>query len=644
MIPELGHFALACALIVSLLQTTVPLVGVYTRNPRMIRFSVSATAAQLCLVAIAYAALTYAFISDDFSVRYVAMHSNTALPLPYKISAVWGAHEGSMLLWVLVLGLWSGAFCRFGKGIPLSFKARTLSVLGVLSTVFTAFILWTSNPFERLFPAAPDGRDLNPLLQDPGLVIHPPLLYLGYIGFSVVFALAIAALITGRLDACWARWMRPWTLLSWSCLTLGITLGSWWAYHELGWGGWWFWDPVENASFMPWLVGTALIHSLSVSGKRNTFKSWTVLLAIMTFSLSLLGTFLVRSGVLVSVHAFASDPARGVFILIFMAAIVGLSLLLFAWRAPMIRGRGLFTLMSRENFLLVNNVLLIVATAVILLAVLYPLLIDALDWGKISVGPPYFNAVFVPLTLPLVFLAGIGPVLQWKSATATPIIRRALPVLPVVMAVLIGLWVMRDGLSWGVTIGLAGGTWVLAATLYGYFQNTLSVDGRAMSFRRVPASFHGMSLAHIGLGIFAIGATFTSAYSVEREASLMTGEHVTLAGYRFTLESVSPATGPNYEASRARIAVHSESESIKVADLFPERRTYRVQTNPMTEAAINQTPLRDLYVALGESLHEDEHVLRVYYRPLVRWIWFGALLMALGGLIAACDRRYRLSS
>ena len=632
MIPEIGHFALAAALAAALLSAAAPIIGARVGDARLMELASSATLAQMFLVACAYAALTYAFVDDDFSVRYVAMNSNTDLPLPYKVSAVWGAHEGSMLLWVAVLAVWGALFAAMSrKDMPEDFRAKALAVLGILSAAFIAFILFTSNPFERLFPAPDSGNDLNPLLQDPGLVIHPPLLYLGYIGFSVVFAIAIAALWSGRLDADWVRWARPWTLTAWAFLTLGITLGSWWAYHELGWGGWWFWDPVENASFMPWLVGTALIHSMSVSGKRDAFKSWTVLLAITAFSLSLLGTFLVRSGVLVSVHAFASDPARGVFILIFLAIVIGVSLTMFAWRAPLIRGRGVFSLFSRENFLLLNNVLLLVAAATILLAVLYPLAMDALDLGKISVGPPYFAAVFAPLALPLAYLAGVAPTLAWRTASPRAVWRRALPATPLVLLAVVWAWAVYDGLSLWTTLGLVGGAWVFATTAYSYARR-----GGAPVLQ-APAAFHGMSIAHIGLGVFVVGVTFTSAFSSEREAALETGESVALEGYQFTFESVGEAEGANYDAERGRIVVSRDGEH--VADLYPERRVYRVQQQPMTEVAIDATPFRDLYVALGEGLAGEGHVLRVYYRPLVRWIWFGALLMALGGLVAAAGRR-----
>ena len=631
MVPELGHFALLVALAVAGVQTTLPFVGMRNGSAALLGFARPAARVQAGLVLVAYLCLSYAFVVDDFSVRYVADNSNSLLPLYYKLSAVWGAHEGSLLLWVLTLCAWTVAVTIFSRGLPERFVAGVLAVMGFISVGFLLFIVSVSNPFARLFPPAPEGRDLNPLLQDPGLIIHPPMLYMGYVGFAVAFAFAVTALIDGRLDVRWARWSRPWALAAWVFLTLGIALGSWWAYHELGWGGWWFWDPVENASFMPWLVGTALIHSLAVSEKRDSFKSWTILLAILAFSLSLLGTFLVRSGVLVSVHAFASDPGRGVFILAFISIVVGASLALYARRAAQIESRGTFSLVSRENFLLINNVLLLVSAATILIATLYPLFLDALGLEKISVGPPYFAAVFVPLTLPLVFLAGVGPFLQWRRADVSRISKVARFVLPAALAVGVGAPLLAgQALAPLTSAGIAIGAWAAFAAVWSLV--------RHVGAQRPPAALWGMTCAHVGLGIFVIGVAFNESYSVEREVLLSDGETVELAGYEFTFQGVSRVAGPNYAAEQGRIEVRRQGQA--VATLFPQKRTYTVQTEPMTEAAIDSTTLRDLYVALGESVGGKRGV-RVYYRPLMRWIWLGALLIALGGLIAACDRRYR---
>ncbi len=632
MIPELGHFALFLALAVTVLQAVLPPAGVLGGNAALIRFARPAAQVQAGLVLVAYLCLSYAFATDDFSVRYVANNSNSLLPSYYKLSAVWGAHEGSLLLWALTLSAWTVAVTIFSRALPERFVAGVLAVMGFVSAGFLLFILALSNPFERIFPPAAEGRDLNPLLQDPGLIIHPPMLYMGYVGFAVAFAFAVTALASGRLDVLWARWTRPWALSAWVFLTLGIALGSWWAYHELGWGGWWFWDPVENASFMPWLVGTALIHSLAVSEKRDSFKSWTILLAILAFSFSLLGTFLVRSGVLVSVHAFASDPGRGVFILAFLGIVIGSSLALYAWRAARIESRGTFSLVSRENFLLINNVLLLVSAATILIATLYPLFLDALGMEKISVGPPYFAAVFVPLSLPLVFLAGVGPFLQWRHSSVERVAGVARFALPAALAVGIGAPLLA-GQQWSplTSAGIAIGAWVVFAAGWSVVRHA--------RIQRPPTALWGMACAHVGLGIFVIGVAFNESYSAEREVSLDTGEAVELAGYQFVFKGVGRVDGPNYTAEEGRLEVSRQGRA--VATLFPQKRTYTVQTNPMTEAAIDSTLLRDLYVALGEPTGGKRGI-RIYYRPLIRWIWLGALLIALGGLVAACDRRYRL--
>ncbi len=642
MIPELGHFALILALCLSLVQATVPLLGSLYRRPAWMAVARPAAFGQLLFMLLAFAALTWSFVVNDFSVLYVASNSNTALPLVYRISAVWGAHEGSLLMWATILSLWTGAVLVFSRSLTADMLARVIAVLGMISIGFLLFMLLTSNPFERLLPPAADGRDLNPLLQDPGLAIHPPMLYMGYVGFAVPFAFAVAAMIGGRLDAAWARWSRPWTSIAWMFLTLGIALGSWWAYYELGWGGWWFWDPVENASFMPWLVGTALMHSLAVTEKRNAFKAWTVLLAIFTFSLSLLGTFLVRSGVLTSVHAFATDPARGVFILIFLAIVVGGSLALYAWRAPRIRSSGRFALISREAALLLNNVLLVVACASILLGTLYPLIIDALGMGKISVGPPYFNSVFVPLTAPLAALLGFGVLARWKQDRFGRLFR--LLRWPLVAAFLLGLgwaWLMAP-FRVGAAVGLVLALWVVASSLFALWQRVAGKPAPLAALATVPRGFWGMTLGHVGVGVFIVGITLTSLYSTEEDVRLAPGQSYTMNGFTFTFEGVTHTEGPNFVADQGTVVITRDGETI--ATLHPQKRIYRVQRMPMTEAGIDAGLKRDLFVALGEPLGQDgSWSLRLYVKPYIRWIWLGALIMAFGGLLAATDRRYRMA-
>ena len=638
MIPELGHFALILATIVALIQGVLPLTGTYLPS-RSLQITLQSLARpmailQFVLVALAFAALATSFLTNDFSVTYVVQHSNSLLPKPYQFAAVWGGHEGSLLLWVLMLALWSMAVALFSKSLPLDMVARVLSVLGLISVGFLLFILTTSSPFERLLPAALDGRDLNPLLQDPGLVIHPPMLYMGYVGLSVAFAFAVAALLSGRLDAAWARWSRPWTVIAWTFLTFGIGLGSWWAYYELGWGGWWFWDPVENASLMPWLVATALIHSLMVTEKRGSFKAWTVLLAIAAFSLSLLGTFLVRSGVLTSVHAFASDPKRGVFILLFLAVVVGSSLTLFAWRAPRVTLGGRMELVSRESFLLANSVLLVVATGAVLLGTIYPLIIDALNMGKLSVGPPYFNAVFVPLLVPTVFLMVPGTIARWREAKVSEIAYTlrfsglASMVLAVALPCVLGGW------SFGAMLGIFLGAWVGLGTLQ-------QVVTRLRKPGRIGLSFWGQNVAHFGMAVLVVGVTGVNSYEVERDVRMHVNDVVTIAPYSFQLKSLGEVTGPNYKAVRADVEVKRGDEVIET--LQPEKRRYFSSAMPMTEAGIDSGFMRDLYVSLGEPLDDarTEWSMRVYYKPFVPWLWGGILLMVLGGLLAALDRRYR---
>jgi cytochrome c-type biogenesis protein CcmF len=642
MIPEFGHFSLILALCMALALGSIPIAGAYCAQARWIAVAKPAAYGQLVFIALAYLCLTYSSLIHDFSVAYIATNSNTALPTLYLISGVWGAHEGSLLLWALVLCCWTALVARFSKIIPATTLARVLGIMGLVSTGFILFLLLTSNPFERLFPAPPEGRDLNPLLQDPGLAIHPPMLYMGYVGFSVAFAFAIAALLEGRLDSAWARWSRPWTTIAWMFLTIGIALGSWWAYYELGWGGWWFWDPVENASFMPWLVGTALIHSLAATEKRGVFKTWTVLLAIFAFSLSLLGTFLVRSGVLTSVHAFASDPARGVFILIFLALVVGGSLLLYAVRAPSVKSSAAFELISKETVILINNVLLVVTASSILLGTLYPLVIDALGLGKISVGPPYFNAVFIPLMTPLAIAVGLGVLLRWKRDTFKALGQRLLWTAGVCSSMAFLLPLTMPFYSWTAAIGLALALWTAAISLMA-FADRLRPQGISWQrLKTIPAGFYGMTLAHIGIAIFVTGITLTSVYSVEKDLRMDPDDAVDLSGYIFHFHGVKETEGPNYKAEQAFVTVSHQGH--EVSRLEPQKRVYQVQTMPMTEAAIDAGLFRDLFVAIGEPLGDQgAWSLRIYYKAFIRWIWLGALFMAAGGLCAACDRRYRMT-
>jgi cytochrome c-type biogenesis protein CcmF len=589
-----------------------------------------AAQAQALLIAFAFGCLVYSFAVNDFSVQYVASHSNSALPLHYRISGAWGGHEGSFLLWCSMLGLWMFAVTLFSAHLPEEMTARVLGVLGLLGAGFLAFMLFTSNPFERLFPAPADGRDLNPLLQDPGMVIHPPMLYMGYVGFSVAYAFAVAALLSGKLDAAWARWSRPWTTVAWAFLTLGIALGSGWAYYELGWGGWWFWDPVENASFMPWLIGTALIHSLAVTEKRGAFRSWTVLLAIVAFGLSLLGTFLVRSGVLTSVHAFAVDPARGIFILGLFALMIGGALVLYAWRTARIGLGGEFAPLSRESLLLANNVLLVAAAGAVMLGTLYPLALDAVGGGKISVGPPYFDTVFAPLMAPALFLMGVGPLARWKRAS--------LPELVVLLR-----WALGVSLAAGLLLPFAFGQWhalvgfSLALAIWIVVTALLSLRGRLRQTR----AHYGMMLAHIGVAVFVVGVALVKGYDAEQDANLRPGDTLELGGYVFRLESVRPVNGPNYRAAQARVSVTRDGKPVAV--LHPERRVYTVQEQTMTEAAIDAGVTRDLYVSLGDPLEGGAWLVKVQVKPFIDWIWGGCLLMALGGLLAASDRRYRVA-
>ena len=637
MIVEIGHYALILALLVAVVQGLLPLLGTLQNNALWQSLARPMASLQFVLVTLSFVTLFYAFLNNDFSVVDVASNSNSKLPAIYRFAAVWGGHEGSLLLWVWLLALWTVAVAAFSRSLPLDMVARVISVLGLVSTGFLLFVLTTSNPFLRLIPAAADGRDLNPLLQDPGLIIHPPMLYMGYVGFSVAFAFAIAALLSGRLDAAWARWSRPWTIVAWVFLTFGIGLGSWWAYYELGWGGWWFWDPVENASLMPWLCGTALIHSLMVTEKRGGFKAWTVLLAIGAFSLSLLGTFLVRSGVLNSVHAFASDPKRGIFILIFLAAVVGGSLTLFAWRAPKVSLGGAIGLVSRESMLLANSVLLVVACGAVLLGTIYPLVIDALNLGKLSVGAPYFNAVFVPLLIPVLFLIVPGSVSHWKESRIADIAKRVrFPAIGAVLVAIVGPFAM-GGWSWGAALGLLLAAWVALGT-------AMQIVERLRKPGRIPSSFYGMHLAHLGMAVAVTGITLVKAYEVERDVRMGLNDTVAIGQYTFKLRDVTQVPGPNYKAMRGDFEVTKNGSA--VTTLQPEKRAYFSSTMPMTEAAIDSGALRDLYVSLGEEIdgtagEPRSWSVRVYYKPFIGWLWAGVLLMVAGGLLAAGDRRYR---
>ncbi|MCC6295220.1 MAG: heme lyase CcmF/NrfE family subunit [Pseudomonadales bacterium] len=639
MIPEYGHFALILAACVSLALGVVPLLGAARRRPLWIAAARPLAGGQLAFAGVAFACLAAAFLGDDFSVAYVAANSNRLLPWFYKLSAVWGAHEGSLLRWVLVLSGWTAAVAVAGRGLPALLLARVLAVMGLVAFGFHLFLLLTSNPFARLLPLPPDdGGDLNPLLQDFGLIVHPPLLYMGYVGLAVPFAFAIAALLAGRLDAAWVRWMRPWTNAAWAFLTLGIALGSWWAYYELGWGGWWFWDPVENASLMPWLLATALAHSLAVTEKRGLLRGWTLLLAIFAFALSLLGTFLVRSGVLTSVHAFAADPTRGVFVLGFLGVVIGGSLLLYGLRVPTLPAPAGFGWRSREAALLANNALLVVITGVVLLGTLYPLIADVLGWGKISVGPPYFDSFFVPLTLGLALLLGLGALLQWKD-TALLRLRGALG-LGAVVALLAGILLPRlwGEWRWGAGLALAAACWILALSGWDLWRKSAGAGGFWQGVRRLRAGYWGMTVAHLGVALAIAGAGVTGSYSLERDLRMAPGDRLDLAGWEFRFEGVREVAGPNYRSQKGVVTVTRAGQP--AMRLQPEKRRY-LGGQVMTEAAIDAGLWRDLYVALGEPLDGEAWSVRVHVKPGVRWIWLGGAWIALGAALAAADRRYR---
>ena len=640
MIPELGHLAMILALCLCLVQATLPLIGAWRGDHQWMSLAQPAAWGQFAFLLFSFICLTYAFMVDDFSVAYVANNSNTALPWYYKFSAVWGAHEGSLLLWALIMAGWTFAVAIFSRHLPEEMLARVLAVMGMISIGFLLFMIITSNPFERLLPNAPaDGRDLNPLLQDFGLIVHPPMLYMGYVGFSVAFAFAIAALLGGKLDAAWARWSRPWTTVAWAFLGIGIALGSWWAYYELGWGGWWFWDPVENASFMPWLVGTALIHSLAVTEKRGVFKSWTVLLAIAAFSLSLLGTFLVRSGVLTSVHAFATDPERGVFILAFLLVVVGGSLALFALRAPVVKSRVGFSLWSRETLLLVNNIVLVVSAAMILLGTLYPLVLDALTGAKLSVGPPYFNALFLPLMALLMAVISVGVLVRWKDTPVKWLAGMLAPVLVASVVLAVIATFLHGDFHWAVLAVCLLAFWVILAGARDILDKTRH-KGLLKGLPALGRSYWGMQIAHLGFAVCAVGVVLTSLGSYERDLRMAPGDSVELGGYRFQFDGAVHHEGPNFTSDKGTVRVFAGERQIKV--LHPEKRLYTVQQTTMTEAGIDAGFTRDLFVALGEPLEQGAWAVRIHIKPFVRWIWLGGLLMALGGFLAAADKRYRI--
>ena len=641
MIPEIGNFALMLATAVALVLGTLPIIGAARGNVRWMALARPAARVIFLLVVVAASCLVASFLHDDFSVLYVATNSTHALPVPYKLAAFWGGHEGSMLLWLLILSFWMFAVSVFSTHLPREFISRILGVMGLIALGFLLFIILTSDPFTRI-AAVPDGNDLNPLLQDPGMVAHPPMLYMGYVGFSVAFAFAIAALLGGNLDATWARWSRPWTTVAWTFLTIGICLGSAWAYYTLGWGGWWFWDPVENASFMPWLAGTALMHSLAVTEKRGGFKVWTVLLAIFAFSLSLLGTFLVRSGVLTSVHAFASDPRRGVFILFFLGIVIGGSLALFAWRAPKVGLGERFEIISRETMLLANNVLFLAAAASVLLGTLYPLLLDALGMNKLSVGPPYFDTVFVPLMAPALFLMGIGPLARWRKANLPEIAARLKWAAGVSILCAIALPFIEGHWSFMVAVGILLAVWIVSSSVTNLWSRIRPNEGGQIGAKlaALPRGYLGMLAAHVGVAVFIAGITLVKGYEVEKDVRMDTGDTVQLGPYTARFNGTVEGTGPNYEYLRGQFDILRDGKVVRT--MHPEKRQFASKSEPMTNAAIAPSITGDLYISLGEAVSQSAWVVRVYYKPFIDWIWGGCLIMAFGGVLALSDRRYRL--
>jgi cytochrome c-type biogenesis protein CcmF len=643
MIVELGHFALTLALVVAFIQATLPLWGAERNDARLMGLARPAAMAQLLCILVAFGALMQAYIVSDFSVAAVAHNSNSLQPLIYRMAGLWGNHEGSLLLWVAILAIYGAAVAAFGDNLPARLQARVLAVQATIAFGFLAFMLLTSNPFARLDPAPADGAELNPILQDPGLAFHPPTLYLGYVGLSMAFSFAVAALIEGRVDAAWARWVRPWTLAAWTCLTAGIGAGSWWAYHTLGWGGWWFWDPVENASFMPWLAATALLHSAIVVEKRDALKAWTILLAILAFGLSLIGTFLVRSGVITSVHSFASDPTRGVFILGLLIFYIGGALILFAWRAPSLKPGGLFAPISREGALLINNLLLVTAAATVFLGTLYPLFLDVMGGGSVSVGEPYYNATFLPIVLPLIGLTAAGPFLSWKRADLPGVLMRLKFALAIAVMTALLCWWLNQGGPLLALLGAALAAWLFIGALSEFVgRSRLFGAGAFGRLQRLPRAAYGMTLAHAGLAIAVLGMTGSSAWKQEDIRILKPGESGAIAGYSYRLDSVGPVEGPNYHATRAQFTFSREGETIAV--LRPEKRVYPVAGSSTTQAAIHASRLSDIYAVIGEPDGKGGWTVRVYHEPLVPLIWGGILVMAAGGMVSLSDRRYRIGA
>lgn len=643
MIAELGNYALALSLAIAVLLAIFPLWGAEKGNAQFMALARPMTYGLFLILSVSFGALFYVFAINDFSVQYVVNNSNTTLPIYYRLSAVWGSHEGSLLLWIWLLSLWSAAVALFSKRLPQEAVARVLGIMGIISVGFLLFVLFTSNPFTRTFPDFPvDGKELNPLLQDIGLIFHPPLLYMGYVGFSVAFAFSIASLMTGKLDTAWARWSRPWTMAAWVFLTLGIVLGSWWAYYELGWGGWWFWDPVENASFMPWLAGTALLHSLAVTEKRGSFKAWTVLLAILAFSLCLLGTFLVRSGILVSVHAFASDPTRGLYVLAYLIVVIGGSLTLYAYKGSQIRSRDNAERYSRESLLLLNNILLMTALCVVLLGTLLPLVHKQLGLGSISIGAPFFDQMFLIIMTPFALLLGIGPLVKWRrdqfSAIRTPVIASVIIMLIAGFAL---PYLLQDKLTVSAVLGTMMTVIIVLLSLYEMHQRATYRDTFWRGITKLSRSHWGMILAHLGVAMTVWGIAFSQNYSIERDVRMNVGDTVQIAGYDFTFKGISDANGPNYVGGKAQIDISRDGKH--ETTLYAEKRLYTVSKMPMTEAAIDWGFSRDLYAALGEKLDNNAWALRLYYKPFIRWIWLGGLFMALGGVLCMFDRRYRFS-
>ncbi|PCS22021.1 heme lyase CcmF/NrfE family subunit [Candidatus Enterovibrio escicola] len=641
MIPELGHFSLIISLGLSVLLSIYPIWGAQIGNQAMMRSACPLAIGMFLMIGMSFFSLSWAFYINDFTVSYVASNSNSELPWYYRLTAVWGAHEGSLVLWMLIQGGWTVAVGLFSRGMPHESVARVLSVMGMVGVGFLIIIIVTSNPFERTLPYfSVDGRDLNPLLQDPGLIIHPPMLYMGYVGFSVAFAFAIASLMTNRFDMAWARWFRIWTTAAWVFLTLGIALGSWWAYYELGWGGWWFWDPVENAALMPWLIGTALIHSLAVSEKRGIFKAWTVLLAILAFSLSLFGTFLVRSGLLVSVHTFASDPTRALFILAFLAAVIGGSLLLYALRVSAIRTRGNFQLISRENALLANNILLIAALFVVLLGTLLPLVHKQIGLGSVSIGEPFFNLLFTWLAVPFVFLLGIGPLVRWKRGNFTNVKKALIVSGSVSVVVGIGVvWIFADFFMPLAALGAVMCFWIIITQSVEVYQSATDHHHLMTGLQRLGCSHWAMVCGHIGLGVLILGIAMVQHYDIELDVKMTVGDTVEVKGYHFYFVGLRDKEGPNYNGYIADFDIYRRNKLIN--QLHAEKRFYNVQRSMMTEAAIDRGITRDLYLAMGERLDDDSWAFRIYYKPFIRWIWFGAIIMSIGGLLSMSDKRYR---